>query len=109
MTPDRLNEIAGALNVAARRGCNHHVVLFPGEVVELIELALDGMEANMQRNRDWAADFNQGNGRTCRDYGNMGRIEPMDDIRRPLEGAEILGMVMGSIVVMMMIFAWMLW
>lgn len=101
MTPQRLEEIATEFNIAYKGG-TWSIELTGNELVDIVDLALDGMtfrEANMRsnldecddwnndchlekimnRNRNWAADFNQGNGRSAYDYGNSGPIEPMHD------------------------------
>lgn len=110
MTPERLEEIASRFNLA-RNANSWSIVLTGDEMIDIVELAMDGMsnrlmERDMNRNRDWAADFNQGNGRTQRDYGNSGKILPMDADQQK---ADIAGMIVGSIVVFMMLAAWAAW
>lgn len=119
MTPERLEEIAGAINVGNRPGNYASVAVAGDEMIEIMELALDGMasrmmevDEDMNRNRDWAANFNQGNGRTAHDYGHMGKILPMERESDQREGSGLAAMVFSGTIVLLMVCAltwWPLW
>lgn len=79
MTPDRLSEIAVEFN-NAYRGRSIDLDLTGCELVDIVELALDGMEYRaMTRNRDYFAKPIQGS-RSQHDYGRSGPI--VSDERR---------------------------
>lgn len=67
----------------------------------LEELDYDGgME--MDRNRDWGANFNQAGGRTAYDYGRSGPIEPM--AREPRNMLHV-GIIAGAVVFVPLLWA----
>lgn len=109
MTPDRLTEIASEFNNAYRLG-TFDVWLTGQELVDIADLALDGitlrqMEQN-EMNRDYFTKPIQGS-RSQHDYGRAGPIQPMQEESTGAAAfLTILSAAIGGFVLMLMFFAW---
>lgn len=108
MTPTRLNEIATQFN-GAYRGDLWSITLTGDELVDIVDLALDGltlrqMEEN-EMNRDYFTKPIQGS-RSQHDYGRTGPVEPMEQSDGGSAFLMILGAAIGGFVLALMFFAW---